>query len=360
MIIYFILEWLSGHGGVETAVASMANTFHSQGHEAVVFLPGPSGDTKWEMNLPRMAYYHQNATSTQHGLEFVSNRAIALHRKLLEFQQPDVLIGTHVPHTTLYSRLVAGYRPDIRIVSWLHNPPETFHDPHLLNYADAHWAIAKSLAVKLTAITGNRQPVTWVGNPIECDDERVHYSDELARFIYIGRLENSQKRLDVLLKGLSLLRTEWKLDVYGDGVDEPSLRKLAIDLGLSHHIDWHGWTDKPWKLIDRATALVLTSDYEGFPMVLIEAMSRGLPVVTSDCNDGPRDLVVHERNGLLFEAGSPEKLACQLQKIATIEIDSWKAMSQYALQSVKPYAPLAVYTRMTASLHMSNLGVQNP
>ena len=82
---------------------------------------------------------------------------------------------------------------------------------------------------------------------------------------------------------------EYELDIIGDGPDRTYLENLAVELNIDKNINWLGWVDKPWEKVELATALILSSDYEGCPMVLIQSLGRGIPVIATDCS-GVTDL----------------------------------------------------------------------
>ena len=84
---------------------------------------------------------------------------------------------------------------------------------------------------------------------------------------------------------------------------------------VNNKIVWYGWQEKPWKHIDFASALILTSDFEGFPMILGEAMSRGIPCISSDCPTGPEDIIISDVNGWLYPLRDIDKLKELLQQV---------------------------------------------
>ena len=138
------------------------------------------------------------------------------------------------------------------------------------------------------------------------------------RVIAVGRLDY-QKGFDRLLEAWALLpaslRDSWRLDIFGQGEWEQMLKDKAVELGIvgSARIN------KPTSLIFEEYAasdfLVMSSHYEGFPMVMIEAMACGLPVVCFDFLCGPRDIIVPEENGLMVKEGDIPALAAAMQRV---------------------------------------------
>jgi UDP-D-galactose:(glucosyl)LPS alpha-1,6-D-galactosyltransferase len=342
---------VSGQGGVETVLTSVANELSQQGHRVIIFLPDASDNSDWEKRLPEVHYYFHPVVPIGNRLELIAEKARSFAFVLANFETPDILIGTHVPHTVFYARMAAGYSQPRRtvVISWLHNPPTTFFDPHLIHYADIHLAISKGIQQDIKNLVNASRPVFWVGNPIAETPQRIDASDE-QQYVVISRLENKQKRLDVLFKALAQLTFPWHLRIFGSGSDEEMLKTLASQLGISNHIQWEGWVTNPWERILRSTALILTSDFEGMPMSIGEAMARGLPVISSDCHTGPKDLVEHGNNGFLFHPGDAVELAACFEHIANLTDQQRMNMSEAALNTASQHYVKQVLNRWKQSL----------
>lgn len=144
-------------------------------------------------------------------------------------------------------------------------------------------------------------------------------NSEVRRVIAVGRLDY-QKGFDRLIKAWKIVKAngqynDWTLDIFGQGEWQEMLQQMIDDFGLSHgaHIN------KPTKNIGKEYAdssmLVMSSHYEGFPMVMIEAMATGLPVVTFCYKCGPRDIIDHGINGLLTKDGDINGLAEAMMRL---------------------------------------------
>lgn len=131
--------------------------------------------------------------------------------------------------------------------------------------------------------------------------------------LFVGRLHAS-KGLEVLLGAVSRVFPEFpdfRLLVVGDGPDEGRLRTLAEHLGLDGRVQFVGRVTEEGelaRLYSRCSAVVLPSYFEGFGVVLLEAMASGKPVIASDI-PGPRDIVSHGQDGFLFPPGDVGSLA---------------------------------------------------
>ena len=170
--------------------------------------------------------------------------------------------------------------------------------------ADAHLAIATEIKDFIKDINTEAN-INLVYNPLPL------YNGKLIQrplshhiFLYVGRIDDNQKNITFMLNGLSKLKNkEWSLKIIGTGKDENNLKNLANKLKISDRIEWLGFKEDPYTVIEHATALLLTSRWEGFGLVLVEANQRGIPVISSDCKSGPKDIVIPGRNGYLYKEG---------------------------------------------------------
>lgn len=112
--------------------------------------------------------------------------------------------------------------------------------------------------------------------------------------IHIGSFKPA-KRHDVLLKAYAQTDQSLSLLLLGQGNLQPEIEKLVIELGLTEKVKFLGFKENPYPYIKHAKFKVLTSDWEGCPMVIPEALALGTPVISTDCNSGPRE-VLPERN----------------------------------------------------------------
>ncbi len=133
-----------------------------------------------------------------------------------------------------------------------------------------------------------------IHNPIDIktverlSSKEIDYRDKIFTFITVGRLEK-QKNHQLLLKAMSHI--EAKLYIIGDGVLRGELEKQIEDLGLSEKVFLLGRKTNPYKYISKADCFVFSSNYEGFPNVLLEALACELPIVSTDCRSGPREIL---------------------------------------------------------------------
>lgn len=132
-----------------------------------------------------------------------------------------------------------------------------------------------------------------------------------TEFLGVGRL-SPQKGFDLLIEAFALIadrHPEWTLRIDGRGGELGRLRDLVERLGLQDRVVVPGVFDDVQDLMARSAALVLSSRFEGFGIVLIEAMDAGLPVIAFDCEHGPRELITDRHDGVLVPAGDVRALA---------------------------------------------------
>lgn len=144
------------------------------------------------------------------------------------------------------------------------------------------------------------------------------FKSEAPVLLSVGRLA-AQKNQSVLIRAFARVQpqTGSKLALIGIGPLEQDLRELAQRLGLAEHIIFLGWQENPYKFMRRATGLVLSSDYEGFPSALVESMACGCPVIATDCPYGPAEILEKGKYGLLVPVGDEEALAGAMLHLLT-------------------------------------------
>jgi UDP-D-galactose:(glucosyl)LPS alpha-1,6-D-galactosyltransferase len=151
-----------------------------------------------------------------------------------------------------------------------------------------------------------------------------------------------------LLAAAARLSGEFRLVILGDGTGRQRLLQYGEELGLSNRIEWLGWKSDPWASVQQASALVLTSSYEGLPMILIEALAHGVPCISSDCKFGPDEIVQEGNNGWLYPVGNIDALIQRMQRI----IDSPEILPEQEglCTSVERFSTAAVAERAHRAL----------
>lgn len=169
--------------------------------------------------------------------------------------------------------------------------------------------------------------ITAVNNPYDIDKIKNLSREPLEEeyqalfrkrnlIVSTGRLIR-QKGHDILIKALPKISTEPPAEVViiGTGELEPSLKKLAAEIGFKDRVHFLGWQDNPFRYESKADVFVLPSRWEGFPNALVEAMACGSPVIASNSSGGTKEIIGKDTYGMLFNNEQPEDLAAKLQQV---------------------------------------------
>lgn len=149
-------------------------------------------------------------------------------------------------------------------------------------------------------------------NPVLPSYFDIQHAGRNARkcIVAVGRLEN-QKNYSLLLSAVAVLackRQDFQLEIYGDGSQKEALQALIAQEGLSDVVQLMGRIPDTCVAYEKADLYILSSDFEGMPNALMEAMASGLMCISTDCPTGPRDLINNHENGLLIPVGDKDAL----------------------------------------------------
>ena len=167
--------------------------------------------------------------------------------------------------------------------------------------------------------------------------------DRTTTVVTAGRLVR-RKGVDRVIRGFAPIarrRPDWHLDVWGQGPERGPLGVLVAKLGLTDQIHFRGYTEDLQTELEHASVYALGSRSEGFPMVLLEAMSAGLPLVAFDCPRGPEEIVVSGRNGFLVPDGDLEGFTRGLSTLIE-DAELRGTLSHQARDDAQQYAPSTI------------------
>lgn len=148
-----------------------------------------------------------------------------------------------------------------------------------------------------------------------------------------------EKRYDILISAFKMVSEkipEARLMILGDG----PLRKQIEDTvpcELMDKVEFLGFQNNPYYYMCRASAFSLTSDYEGFPNVVIEALACGLPVIATNCKTGPREIIENAIDGWVVDRGDSKAVAIGLENVLTKTTDEWNKLSVNARRKAQLY-----------------------
>ena len=261
---------------------------------------------------------------------------------LMELKQGqyDVVIGVHAP---LAARLATlkKHLPGTKCIGWLHNSYEALfgekshyfigakrrrHYIYQFRKLDNVVVLCKDDADRFSAFDNKFAPIV-IYNPLTLK-HGITSDGTSKRFLTVGRFTPLHKGIDLLIEAFRLFSQEnqdWNLDIVGEGAEESSFRKLISHYKLEDRITIHPFTNNIQEYYANAQIYVLSSRWEGMPLVLVEAMAHGLPIVTSDL---PVSKEIMGDFGMYFENGNIEELAQKLEEATHID---WQAKSNEAL-----------------------------
>lgn len=161
--------------------------------------------------------------------------------------------------------------------------------------------------------------------------------------IAVGRIQY-QKGFDTLVdvfKKIHAKHPEWLLRIYGDGNLRSELEQQIADAGLNGIVKLMGRSNEIYKKLREAAFFILSSRFEGFPMVLVEAQSQGVPAVSFDCPNGPSDLISNGINGILVENQNKGALYDAICYMIEHPVER-KTMGKKALENVDQYSVVVI------------------
>lgn len=326
--IAFFLQDLAG-GGAERVMLTLAGGFADRGDDVDLVLvraEGPCladvpanvrlvtlGTGRTVCSIPRLAGYlkRERPQALLSALVHVNIAAILAAR--LSGGKPRVVITEH----NQIARNAA--RAKSRVIRLAHAAVS-----RLYPLADEIVAVSQGVADSLIAYSGlDERRVRVIHNPVVTPALREKALAAMAHpwfgagkppvILGVGRL-TAQKDFLNLLRAFAILRQDRqvKLIILGEGAERAALQDAIRDLGLAEDVDLPGFAANPYAYMARAAVFALSSAWEGLPTVLIEAMACGTPVVATDCESGPADILLGGRFGDLVPVADPAALAAAI------------------------------------------------
>lgn len=316
----------SGQGGVEHMITHLVREFAAAGHAVDLLLV--------KAESAHLARISPAVRIVRLGTNHTFTSVFALRDYLLR-DRPDALLVAkdRAMKVAVLARLLAGV--PTRLIGRLGTTVSAALDGkgrirRWAWYAGMRWtypkldgivAISEGVAQDIVAITGlPRERIQVIPNPVLVPEMYVLAREEIAHpwlatpdipiIMGAGRL-TAQKDFHTLLRAFTLVlaKRPVRLIILGEGQDRNSLAMLARELGVDASVDMVGFQSNPYAWLARASLFVLSSRWEGFGNVLAEAMALGVPVASTDCPSGPREVLVGGRYGPLAPVGDAKALA---------------------------------------------------
>ncbi len=264
------------------------------------------------------------------------------HALLAELRQGDydVIIGVHAPLAARLATLKKDL-PNTKLIGWLHNSFEALFGEDSHYYIGAkrrrHYiyqyrkldnlvVLCQDDANRFNEYDKHFMP-TVIYNPLTLKQE-MPSAGTSKRILTIGRFTPMHKGIDLLIEAFHLFaqqNKEWHLDIVGEGKEEEAFRKQIAKYQLEDRITIHPFTNHIQEYYSGAQIYVLSSRWEGMPLVLVEAMSHGLPIISSDL---PVSQEIMGDFGMYFKNGDIEDLAQRMEEATHID---WQAKSKEAI-----------------------------
>jgi glycosyltransferase involved in cell wall biosynthesis len=265
--------------------------------------------------------------------------------RALRSMRGGALVTTRPAYNLLAARLAHG---SVAVIGQEHMNFLS-HRPRLAADVRRHYRRLDALTVLTREDQRDYGPfarrVELIPNPVPPLDGGV--SDQTAPVaIAAGRL-NSQKGFDLLIRAWAQVaerHPDWRLEIHGSGPERPALERLIAEHGLERRVALEGRTKALGAAMAAASLFVLSSRFEGFGLVLVEAMGKGLPVVSFDCPRGPSDIVDDGVDGLLVP---PEDVGALAQAILALIEDEprRRRLAAAALTKAERYRTEAIAPR---------------
>ena len=320
------LPFLGGRGA-NRVLLNLANGFAAAGEKVDLLLAEAKGEL-----LPDISYKVRlvDLRSPRGVL-----RSLPAARRFLAQERPDILLTAMDYVNVLFVLVRAISRSKTRLFVSCHNSlrhsvsnSPRFRERFLpalvrvsYRHADGVIAVSNGVADTIAEVAHiPRQKIDVIYNPVVTEsflkdaaapvDHPWLVAQGTPTILGVGRL-TAQKDFSTLIDAFALVnkRMPARLILLGEGEERAQLSELGRKLGLAERISMPGWVPNPLAYISKASVFVLSSRWEGFGLVLAEALACGTPVVSTDCESGPAEILEHGKYGPLVPIQDPESMS---------------------------------------------------
>ena len=239
---------------------------------------------------------------------------------LSELGAPDICIATNTPFMTLSCDKVRNHiGSNMVLFSWVHSEIQRYEERGQggideMLCADRHLVINSSMEHEIHA-KSPEAIIYDVGNPILHELPNVTTPPIPNKMAYVGRL-SEEKRLDIVLEAMYKAKSDWMLDIIGDGPIRNEIEGWIKLLKLDNRVRILGWKNNPLEYITDASFLICASDFEGFMIAGAEALAMGKPVIATP-TQGLMEYLKDSENGYFFNFGDADSLVAILDDISS-------------------------------------------
>ena len=256
-------------------------------------------------------------------------RNVKMLKALMQEIKPDIIINL-LGDISLYQVYLASKRSGATFVASVRNHPRKAYKGMRLGWLknQIHLALVKKADVgfmqtkeQLDFFSDKVKAKSFVlPNPVDDSflQEAYQQRQQIRRIVTLGRL-NQQKNHKLLIEAFARVceqnrgKQDLELCIYGEGEEKDNLLELSKSLGVQDKVHLCGRTTNPVKTLSEHDIFVLSSDYEGMPNALMEAMAVGIPCISTDCPTGPADMIREKENGLLVPMRDVDALVYALE-----------------------------------------------
>lgn len=250
-----------------------------------------------------------------------------LLKKYLESEEINIIIDNRTRNSFFRDWLTTSIYGKRKVYVIIHSfhlqnylPKSAFLARKLYQKANRIVCVSKSIEEQVNQKYGLHNTIT-IYNPVQSIsvDATIKTSVPRNYILFFGRLVDKVKNFTLLLNAFAqskIYENGMQLVIMGDGVSKGKIEEEISTLQLTNYVTLIPFQKEPFAYVKQAKFTILTSHYEGFPMSIIESLSLGTPVVSVDCNSGPREVIVNERNGLLVENHNETALSNAIKRLA--------------------------------------------
>lgn len=333
-------------GGAERVLVILANYFKKKGHDVSIITFNEPEVWKPNEDIRRIRLHHGN----------IKNHIIRSLKNLIQYyyyknNRPDVLISFMI-QTNLIGILVSRLF-GIKIISSEHNnhlKKTDFVGRFTRNYA---YKFSNVLTV-LTDFDKNfyekrKINVHVMPNPCTFKAFQEKERSRSKVILAVGALNRyHHKGFDNLINMIGpILRknSDWKLKLVGGGEEGTTyLKELALKNNINDKVLFEGFSTKVSEIMRDSEIYIMTSRWEGLPMVLIEAMSQGMVCISYDCITGPSEIIKHNVNGILVEDQNSEQMCLELDALINLP-EKRKILAKNAIESLDRFHIENIYNK---------------
>lgn len=314
--ICFLIANLSGKGGTERVTCYLASALTKNGYEVdIISCQGSSSNYSVDLSV-KIKYL--NAENVRNPIVRKVNNIYEIY-KYVKKRQIDYIIAVDI-YIYLYLLPVQLFN-GTKCIAWEHFNYyiSSMKSSGLARkmasvFADQIVVLGKQDLENYKKNYKNIHNIRYIYNPVNFNSEN-DYNIDSKEIIAVGRLTN-QKGFDRLIDIWNIIEHKnnvdgWNLKIYGEGELKDDLQEKINEYGLSN-IKLMGYTENIEKVMENAAIFLLTSRYEGFVLVLIEALTKKIPCISFDCKEGPREIIDNGVNGYIVEDDNIDKYAEKL------------------------------------------------